>query len=88
MAQHTLVVLNTPYPLTIAQAPIMTLNGKQIYVMTDDLLTNIRMQIESSVNAPSSYQTVGFINNGRVQVDDGNELNLDIYDYRQFMYED
>lgn len=87
MARHTLVTIDSKTTRVIKSQPLIMLHEKGLYVLDENLLNDIRLQIGSAINATNCYTTVGYIQDGKVHVNSDKDLYFNIYDLRQFMWE-
>lgn len=89
MARHTIIRINSEVQIVTGEVPIITVDKTPYYVLNDKLLTGIKNQISASIQGASGYDVVGYIDNGKVSINDKKTtLNFDIYDYRRYMRED
>lgn len=89
MARHTIIQINSEVNIVTGETPIIYVNKIPYYVLNDNLLTAIKNQINASVQGASAYEVVGYIDNGKVSINDKKAtVTFDIYDYRKYMWED
>lgn len=85
MDKQPLVIISDSVPFVSNIQPFVHLNGKDLYLLTDALLADIGKQIQASYHVTSYYQVVGYIDKGRIVVNDGNDLQFDLYDGKQYI---
>lgn len=89
MARHTIIQINSEVNIVTGETPIIYINKMPYYVLNDNLLTAIKNQISASIQGASAYEVVGYIDNGKVSINDKKAtVTFDIYDYRKYMWED
>lgn len=85
MDKQPLVTVSDSVPFVTNIKPFVHLNGKDFYLLTDALLADIVKQIRNSYHVSSYYQVVGYIDNWRIVVNDGNDLLFDLHDGKQYI---
>lgn len=88
MTRYFLVTVDSTVSRVTKQQPLFRLNNVPIYYLNDGLLDDIKVQITTAINEPATYTTVGYIEDGKVNINSGKELEIDLYKFRQFMFKD
>lgn len=87
MDKQPLVTISNSVPFVSNIKPFVQLNGNDLYLLTDALLADIGKQIQASYHVASCYQVVGYIDNWRIVVNDGKDLQFDLYDGKKYIYD-
>lgn len=87
MDKQPLVIIGDSVPFVTNIKPFVHLNNKDLYLLTDALLADIGKQIQASYHVSSCYQVVGYIDKWRIVVNDGKDLQFDLYDGKQYIYD-
>lgn len=88
MTRVYLVTVDSDVSRVTKESPLFIINETKLYVLNDKLLNDIKVQITAGINNPVTYETKGYIENGKINIDSNKVLELDIYKLREFMFID
>lgn len=86
--RHIVININSNVPIVTNEKPIIILNKNSYYVLNDELAKAINAQIGTSVQDSSCYNVVGYIEKGKLSIDDKkNTVEISGYDMREYLWE-
>lgn len=86
--RHIVVNINSNVPIVTNEKPIIILNKNNYYVLNNELTNAINAQISISVQDSSCYNVVGYIEKGKLTIDDKkNTVEISGYDMRKYLWE-